>query len=371
MTDFGDNPNLINLTYKKLSLMEQVQKELWVIGTISTPLGVRPRIENKLSFIDKIGSYKARWAIGRMKFNIPPGLYALGAPDENSPVMISANYKMSFDRLRSSLDNMNIWILVIDTKGINVWCAAGKGTFGTDEIIGRIKSERLDRVVKHRKIIVPQLGAPGISAHEVKDKSGFRVIYGPVRAEDVKDFLKNGMKASPEMRRVKFGLTDRAVLIPCDLIQSLKYLWPAALALLVLSGIGPDLYSVNRMITNGFANVFMLSSIYILSNTIPPILLPYIPGRAFALKGAVAGILMSLMIVLLSKEIESVIPNIWTICAWIIFAPTISSFICMNFTGSSTYTSLSGVKKEMKFAVPIQSIMALGGLVVWSIGLFI
>ena len=69
-----------------------------------------------------------------MRYRVDPGLYSLGNPDSSSPVFVSANYRLSFNALRGSLKNSNCWILVLDTKGINVWCAAGKGTFGTEEL---------------------------------------------------------------------------------------------------------------------------------------------------------------------------------------------------------------------------------------------
>ena len=80
------------------------------------------------------------WAIGRSRYAVAPGLYALGAPDPWSPVFVTANYKLSFDRLRTAAPGLNAWILVLDTRGINVWCAAGKGTFGTDEVVRRIEA---------------------------------------------------------------------------------------------------------------------------------------------------------------------------------------------------------------------------------------
>jgi CO dehydrogenase/acetyl-CoA synthase gamma subunit (corrinoid Fe-S protein) len=71
--------------------------------------------------------------------------------------------------------------LILDTKGINVWCAAGKGTFGTDELVSRISKTGLSKIILHRKLVLPQLGAPGVSAHEVTKQTGFSVVYGPVR----------------------------------------------------------------------------------------------------------------------------------------------------------------------------------------------
>ncbi len=74
--------------------------------------------------------------------------------------------------------------------GVNVWCAAGEGTFGTDELVRRIEACQLNEVVSQRQLILPQLGAPGIAAHEVRKRSGFKVEYGPVRAADLPEYLK-------------------------------------------------------------------------------------------------------------------------------------------------------------------------------------
>jgi len=109
----------------------------------------------ELTFRDILGTWKARWGIGRMNFIVEPGLYSLGKPDKNSPVLVSANYKMSFDKLRKELKGIDAWILVLDTKGINVWCAAGKGTFGTQELLNRIAIVQLEKVVSHRTVIFP------------------------------------------------------------------------------------------------------------------------------------------------------------------------------------------------------------------------
>ena len=142
-----------------------------------------PQISSALVWADRWGTYKARWGIGRMNYKVDPGLYALGSPDDQSPVLVTANYKMSFDKLREALPGRDAWILVLDTRGINVWCAAGKGTFGTKELVGRIGSSGLAHIVSHRELILPQLAGPGVSAHLVKKSSGFKVIYGPIRAD--------------------------------------------------------------------------------------------------------------------------------------------------------------------------------------------
>jgi acetyl-CoA decarbonylase/synthase complex subunit gamma len=135
-----------------------------------------------------------------MNYTIEPGLYALGNPGDESPVLVTANDKMSFDRLREALPGRNAWILVLDTDGINVWCAAGKGIFGTEALLRRITLSGLTQIVTHRELILPQLGGPGVAAHRVKKLSGFRVHYGPIKAVDLPSYLDSGLNATPEMR---------------------------------------------------------------------------------------------------------------------------------------------------------------------------
>lgn len=139
----------------------------WITDWLTTPVGNVPQVATSLQFADRLGSFKARWNIGRINYSIEPGLYAVGTPSPESLALVSASYKMSFDRLRSELAGRFLWILILDTQGINVWCAASKGTFSTAELVHRIGATRLHDVVSHRTLILPQLGAPGVAAHEV------------------------------------------------------------------------------------------------------------------------------------------------------------------------------------------------------------
>ena len=114
-----------------------------------------PVVSTKLNSTDRWNAIKLRWGIGRDYSMVTPGLYKVGNPDSNSDVYVSANYTLSFDTLRRNLDTLNAWILVIDTKGVNVWCAAGKGIFSTQNLVKSIKNTLLENIVKHRKLIVP------------------------------------------------------------------------------------------------------------------------------------------------------------------------------------------------------------------------
>ncbi len=365
----SDKPNTLNIIPSAAGKIEH--NAPWMAGSIETSVGEIPLVKTDLLFSDKIGSWKARWNIGRTRHRVEPGLYGVGHPTSKSPVFVSANYKMSFDRLRSQLSGTDGWILVLDTKGINVWCAAGKGTFGTEEIINRIFLTRLAEVVSHRRLIVPQLGAPGVAAHKVKEKSGFRVIYGPVRSRDIPAFMESGLKATPEMRRVRFNFWDRIVLIPNDFMLSLKYAVLISVILALLSGFGRNFYSFEKLLSFGVLNAAMFFGLFAAATILPQAMLPWLPARSFSAKGAWVGLILSAFAWWFLMEYASDFAGLVVRIAWSLIIISVSSFIAMNYTGSSTYTSLSGVKKEMKRAVPLQISFAVIGLGLWIAGLFI
>lgn len=343
----------------------------WVDGMVKTAIGKVPRVKTVLDFKDRCDTLKVRWGIGRMRYAIAPGLYAVGSPIQDSPVMVSANYKMSFDHLRSSLTGRDVWIVVLDTKAVNVWCAAGKGTFGTDELVRRLKDVRLNEIVTHNKLILPQLSATGINAHAVKKVSGFRVIFGPVRAEDIPAFMDAKMKASPEMRRVRFPMKERMLLVPIEIVAFAKYAIPAAICLFFLSGLGSDGYSFSRVLSYGVISASLVGVAWIHGAVVTPILLPWLPGRSFSVKGAWAGLLILIAPASHFMRDPDIVTGWVAAAAWLFIIPAVSSFLGMNFTGASTYTSLSGVKKEMRIAVPMQIAFVVIGLGLWVTGLFV
>ena len=342
-------------------------KKHYIIGSINTPVGKVEQVSTKWSRSDILSTIKVRWSVGRMSYRVKQGLYAVGTPDANSNIFVTANFKLSFDHLRRALDGINAWILVLDTKGINVWCAAGKGTFGTRELVYRIKAHELEKIVNHKTVIVPQLGAVGVSAHEVKDKTGFRVIYGPVRAEDIKNFVAAGNKATPEMRTVKFNIADRAKLIPVELAYGKYYLLFVPAVFFILAGLNRHGYSVVDAWIKGGRSIIYLLSAYISGCVLTPLLLPWIPFQRFSFKGLFVGWIVSSILLFFTFSEK----NIIEIISWFLIMGGISSFLAMNFTGSSTFTSLSGVQKEMKLSLPLQIIAASIGFIGWIITRFI
>lgn len=318
-------------------------------------------ISSKLTFSDLLGSLKVRFGIGRNNYSVLPGLYKIGNPDCQSDVFVSANYKLSFDVLRKNLDSFNAWILVIDTKGVNVWCAAGKGTFGTDNVVKSIKSSSLEHIVKHRKIILPQLSASGVAAYKVKEQTGFKAIFGPVQAKDIKPYVEAGYKATSEMRKINFSLKERAKLIPVDFMYAIYKLLLIMFLFFILSGLDRTGLLFEKMLNTSLFPLINIFGGYFAGVVIATLFLPFIPFRAFAIKGACGGIALTILLNLIFKvsALESIGMGLINI--------SIASFMTMNFTGSSTYTSFSGVKKEMKWAIPFQIGLIFLGTIIYII----
>jgi len=351
------------------SLYEKPGYELlsFVDSFIDTPIGPVPRVKTSLKRSDVGGTISARLGMRRDQYKIAPGLYAVGEPGPDSPVLVTANYKLTFDTLRRALASFDGWILVIDTRGINVWCAAGKALFSTHEVLHRIQQCRLSAVVQHKKIILPQLAATGVSAVSVKKKSGFEVLWGPIQARDIQQFVADGCIAGQPMRRVTFTLPERVVLVPVELSHLPKPTAWVLLAVFILSGIGTGLFSFSAAWGRGLIALTAYVAGVLGGAVAAPILLPWIPGRAFALKGTLTGIAAGLAVTVAVSNSLS-----WLEAAALIFFTTaISSYLAMNFTGSTPYTSPSGVEKEMRRAIPLQAAVALIAVVAWVAAAFI
>jgi len=307
-------------------------------------------IDSVIRNANRIDHVLARWGVNRSGHRVKPGLYHLGNPTARSSVFVSANYTLSFDALRSALKGVDAYILVLDTKGINVWCAAGKGTFGTDELVRRIESVSLLDVVSHRTIIVPQLGAPGVSAHEVQRRSGFRVEYGPVCADDLPAYLKTG-KATPEMRRVTFPFYSRVVLSPVELVHVAV---PAIIVTIIL-----------WFLVGGMASLAAITAVFT-GTVLFPAFLPVIPTKDFSMKGLILGVIVALPFSFIYASIPG-LPG-WAAIAGavvpLLVMPAVVAYLALNFTGSTTFTSRTGVRKEIFRYVPVMAVMVILGIVI-------
>jgi hypothetical protein len=287
-----------------------------------------------------------------MRYLIPPGLYRVGEPDGKSPVLVTANYKLTVDAVRRELVGLNVWLLVLDTHGVNVWCAAGKGTFGTAELVRRVAAVHLAEVVEHRNLVLPQLAATGVAAHQVKHATGFSVHYGPVRARDIRAYLAAGMQATPEMRRVTFGWRARIILAPMEVAGALK---PAIVILAALALL--DVLRHRSLSWHVAADFAPFLAAMFAGTVLVPLLLPWLPSRAFAVKGAVAGALC------VAAALAALPVGGAEAAGTVLLGTAIASYLAMMFTGSTTFTNLAGARLEVQRALPVIKISAALGAV--------
>jgi CO dehydrogenase/acetyl-CoA synthase delta subunit len=320
-----------------------------------------PRLSSNWSRSDRVGTVRVRCGIGRDDYRTQPGLYRIGDPTPESPVLVTANYKLTVDVVRRDLAGHDAWLLVVDTKGVNVWCAAGKRTFSSAEVARRVITSGLVDYVSHETLVLPQLAATGVAAHEVRKLCGYRVVFGPVRSADLPAYLSAGMKATSEMREVTFTFKERIELAPVEFLAAFsgrRLLIP--LALVALSGFGPGIWSL----ANVAARAPFAVGIYftgILAGAIGvPALLPYLPGRALGWKGAELGAFAAWVVCGFMFRTATL-----TTIAAILGAGAVAAYLGVNFTGSTPYTSPSGVEKELRRGLPWMALAATASVVLW------
>jgi ubiquinone/menaquinone biosynthesis C-methylase UbiE len=190
---------------------------------------------------------------------IPPytkqatGLYRIGNPDRSSPVLVTGNYELTVRRLVAALDGaVDCWLVVANSRGINVWCAAGGGHFTAEDVIAAIKTSGVTEVVDHHALILPQLCANGVDGWKIRQETHWGVHWGPVRASDISAYLNAGRKKTEAMRHVTFPLKARLEMTTVTLIfyavpliiPFLIFWQPYALPLLGLSAAIAYFYGV-------------------------------------------------------------------------------------------------------------------------------
>ena len=307
-----------------------------------------PTVSTRLSARDRLGDWGVRFDIRRNDYKVAPGLYAVGDPIPSSPVLVTANYKLTFDEFRMGLGGIDAWIVVLDTKGVNVWCAAGKGSFGTAELLDKITRLRLGDIVSHKTLVLPQLGAPGVSAPEIARAARFHIVWGPVRAADIPAFLAAGMKKTDDMRRIRFRLADRLAIAPVELVHA----WPFFLGAIALSFLGALPLGAAFGLRFGWLFAATAGSVLVGSLAFPA-LLPLLPTKAFSVKGAVLGALWGAICAIGGHM------GFGMGTAVVLASAAVSAFISLNFTGSSTFTCQPGANAEVEKSI-IPMIASLG-----------
>jgi NAD-dependent dihydropyrimidine dehydrogenase PreA subunit len=137
------------------------------------------------------------------------GLMKIGNPGRDAPVLVTGNYTETVRRLNKALKGENVWLLVANSKGINVWCAAGGGHLTHHDVISAIVTSGAEAKIDNHTLVLPQLGATGIERQKITKATGWTTIWGPARLEDLPSFLHQGQRATPRQRFMRFPLWER------------------------------------------------------------------------------------------------------------------------------------------------------------------
>ncbi|MCA9609998.1 MAG: 4Fe-4S dicluster domain-containing protein [Myxococcales bacterium] len=139
----------------------------------------------------------------------PTGLIAIGDPGPDAPVLLTGNYALTVRRLREALRGHDAWLLCANSRGINVWCAAGGGHLTHHDIISVLRTSGVADRVAHRDLVLPQLAATGVERRAITEVTGWTTRWGPARLEDLPAFLDRGRRVKKHERSMRFPLWER------------------------------------------------------------------------------------------------------------------------------------------------------------------
>ena len=266
------------------------------------------------------------------------GLYRFGNPNEDSPVLVTANYLLTFTSVKKHLKGCDCYLIVIDTRGINVWCSAGEGNFSAEEIHNSLRATRVGDVVQRRKLILPKLSANGVRYRDVKQLTGWEAVFGPVYARDIPEYLNNGFVKSDQMRRVRFELVDRLwVGLPFALFVGFLFLAPLLLFHHLYSPMIPTIAFAAGL---GFPAAF-----YVL------------PTNQFFKKALVLGLVGSAGAILYLLNSGA---SVKEMVQWALIIVGITTFVAMDFSGMSPVSNYSRIKEEFVVVVPFLGLIIVG-----------
>lgn len=175
-----------------------------------------------------------------LPFPSKTGLIRIGQPGRDAPVFLTCNYRLTVQRVRRALSGTDCYLLVANSRGVNVWCAATGGLMTNHDVISVLRTSGIEELVDQRQVILPQLAATGVERKVIQKKTGWRAIWGPADAKHIPDFIKNRFQNTPAMRRVSFPWPARfemavAWAFPISLIAALVVglFWGQAVAAVI------------------------------------------------------------------------------------------------------------------------------------------
>ena len=123
---------------------------------------------------------------------VTEGIYEIGTPDENSPVLITTNFSLTYFIVSGEIEGSRVssWLLVKDTEGLSVMTAWAAGKFAGDEVGMFVKKSGIADKISHKKLIIPGYSA-SISGEMEEELPGWEIMIGPRDAALIPKFLKD------------------------------------------------------------------------------------------------------------------------------------------------------------------------------------
>jgi hypothetical protein len=230
--------------------------------------------------------------------NVKPGLYPVGHPGEDSPVLVTSNYFVTQQRVITSLQRQKIdaWLLIINTEGVNVWCSSAGRHFTAEKVFDQIEESDLIEAVNHRNLILPQLSAAGVD-HSILTNAEWKVEFGPIEIDDLGEYIRNDHTKSPKMSRVGFPLQKRIENTLSHNVFISLILIPLILGIAILAQpLGFLLQPWSDWLQSNL--LFLLFYIWIFG-TLFGVLYPKIPFNSGFLKGTILSVILAPICVLL------------------------------------------------------------------------
>ncbi len=298
--------------------------------------------------------------------SIEPGIYRSGNPTNESPIIVTANYIYTYIRVMNDLKGIDAWVLCVDSRGINVWCAARGGDFGNEQLIEAVQATNIQKFSNKKTLILPQLSAGGVSApllHKQSSSFPYKIKYGPVWSKHLPQYLKEHPARKPDkMKLAKFTFSHRlraGISHTTFLFRKIFLIVLAVIALLLLVFGKLDMLwivgelAIGVIITNG-----LLSILFPLTNF----------TRKFVIKGVVIGIInvlcLGFLLLIVHQSIIFVLLNICFIF-WLAF------FSTMSFSGSTMATSPREIYDEYPIFRILNLTFLILGIILSTIGLIL
>ncbi|MFW9867369.1 MAG: methyltransferase domain-containing protein, partial [Candidatus Thorarchaeota archaeon] len=253
----------------------------------------RPKPRKYKGFLSQMQIYRCIFTGQIDHIPIEPGIYASGNPNDKSPVIVTANYVYTYIRVMRALKNLDAWVLCVDSKGINVWCAARGDNFGNKQLIEAVEATGIDKLTTRKTLILPQLSAGGVAAPLITSESPdfpFNILYGPIWAKFLPEYLKERPAKKPDQWKLaKFTASHRlrAYITHTTFLLRKIFLLPTLGLILLLFGLS----FVHPFWINKFWRIGEIWLWIIISNALISAFFPLTNfTRKFIFKGIVFGI---------------------------------------------------------------------------------